>query len=59
MIRPMTNHAVEMLALQYQEYLREISRRQLPVDDPEQASKRRRGARRPRRVADSVDPGDL
>ena len=59
MIRPMTNHTVEMVALKYQEYLRDMSERRLPVDDHTATTKRRRSVRRPRRVADALDPGDL
>lgn len=59
MIRPMRNHTLEMIAVQYEEYVREMSRRPRPADDEPRASMRRRTARRLHRVADAVDPGDL
>lgn len=53
------NHTLQMIAVQYEEYLREAARHPMPADDEPRVPMRRRTARRLHRVADAVDPGDL
>ncbi|MGH3357578.1 MAG: hypothetical protein ACRDO7_02165 [Nocardioidaceae bacterium] len=48
-----------MVATQYEEYVRDPTRYRHNDDDEPRPSLRRRTARRLRRVADAVDPGDL
>lgn len=55
----MMHHTLEMVAVQYEEYLREQARRGPTGDDEPRTPLRRRTARGLRRVADAVDPGEL
>lgn len=59
MIRPMTDRTIEMVAVQYEEYIREMTRRRPVYEEEPQPSLRRRTSRGLRRVADAVDPGEL
>lgn len=59
MIRPMSDRTIELVATQYEEYIREKSRREPTCDDLPRPSLRRRTSRSLRRVADAVDPGEL
>lgn len=59
MIRPMMHHTLEMVAVQYEEYLREQARRDPAITEEPRTPMRRRTARGLRRVADAVDPGEL
>lgn len=55
----MTDRTLEMVAAQYEEYVRDMTRRRATYDEEPRPSLRRRTSRRLHRVADAVDPGEL
>ncbi len=50
---------IELVATQYEEYVRDMSRRGHAFDEEPRKPMRRRTSRGLRRLADAVDPGEL
>ncbi|UYM07092.1 hypothetical protein [Solicola gregarius] len=58
MIRPM-NHTIEMIAAQYETYVRDQARRHRAYDDEFEPSTRRRRSKANQRIAGATDPSEL
>ena len=53
------NHTIEMVAAQYETYVREQTRRSRAYENDFETTARRRRAKRTQRVAGAADPNEL